>query len=58
MRYGVPVSQFLASHTSAELTELMALFWLQDNPQRSVAASADDPEQQSRLLKQALFKGG
>lgn len=56
VRYGVPVSEFLARHSSAELTELMAFFELQASPAKAPKAEAD-PELQSRLIKQALFKG-
>lgn len=57
MRYGMPVSEFLERHTSAELTELMAFFALKANPARSEPRADADPEQQARLIKQALFKG-
>jgi hypothetical protein len=57
VRYGMPVSEFLERHTSAELTELMAYFALQAKPPHSEPQAAADPEQQARLIKQALFKG-
>lgn len=57
MRYGLPVSEFLQRHSSAELTELVAHFALKANPPADEPQAAADPEQQSRLLKQALFKG-
>lgn len=57
VRYGLPVSEFLERHSSAELTELMAFFELRAQPARKEPKEAADPEEQARLLKQALFKG-
>jgi len=57
VRYGIPVSEFLERHTSAELTELMAYFDLQAEAPPAAPRAEADPEKQARLLKQALFKG-
>lgn len=57
VRYGVPVSEFLARHSSAELAELMAYFSLQAETPQKQPVQAADPEEQSRLIKRALFKG-
>lgn len=57
VRYGMPVSEFLKRHSSAELTELMALFELRGKAADGQPKAESDPEKQSRLLKQALFKG-
>jgi hypothetical protein len=54
VRYGIPVSEFLYRHTSAEITELYAYFSLQSEP---AVKQEDDPEEQARLIKQTLFKG-
>lgn len=54
VRYGIPVSEFLERHSSAELAELLAFFDLQDDKQPSAPS---DPEEHARLLKRALFKG-
>lgn len=56
VRYGLPVSEFLARHSSAELTELMALRMVQNQPNSSAPVAKADPEEQARLMKQALFK--
>jgi hypothetical protein len=62
VRYGVPVSEFLARHSSAELTELMAYFSLQSQQAQAQHKPSPkfnpNPEEQTRLIKQSLFKGG
>jgi hypothetical protein len=57
MRYGIPVSEFLRMHTSAELTELKACLLLQNEPQSTAPLARGSPAEQAALLKQALFKG-
>ncbi len=57
VRYGIPVSEFLARHSSAEITELYAFFALVNEKEPPKPAHREDPQKQAQLIKQRLFKG-